>query len=72
MNFVTLYIADVIRRLRADDDGLALTEYLVVLGLLIGGVIAAVILFGDNLSAAWTAWAGWLDDQLGTPPAVVE
>lgn len=70
MNFVTLYIADVIRRLRADDDGLALTEYLVVLGLLIGGVIGAVILFGGNLSNAWTAWAGWISGQLGTPPAV--
>lgn len=39
-----------------DEDGLALTEYLVLLGLLIGGVIAAVLVFSDGLSTAWESW----------------
>lgn len=39
-----------------DEDGLALTEYLVLLGLLIGGVIAAVLVFSGNLSTAWESW----------------
>ena len=60
MNFVTFYIASVARRLRDEEDGLALTEYLVVLGLLVGGVIAAVLTFGNELSNAWEAWGNWV------------
>jgi pilus assembly protein Flp/PilA len=45
---------------RKEEDGLALTEYLVVLGLLVGGTIIAVTLFGDNLAEVWTNWAGWV------------
>ncbi len=70
MNFVTFYIADVIRRLRDEEEGLALTEYLVVLGLLIGGVIAAVLVFGQNLSAAWENWGTWIETNLGSTPSV--
>lgn len=61
---------------RKEEDGLALTEYLVVLGLLVGGTIIAVTLFGSNLSAVWNNWAGWvegLDNSVVTttppPPA---
>ena len=39
-----------------EEDGVALTEYLVLLGLLVGGVIAAVLLAGKNLSTAWNSW----------------
>lgn len=39
-----------------DEDGLALTEYLVLLGLLIGGVIAAVLAFSGGLAGAWNSW----------------
>lgn len=42
-----------------DEDGLALTEYLVLLGLLVGGVIAAVIAFSGGLSDAWDSWTGF-------------
>ena len=65
MNTVTFYLMDLYRRFHSEDEGLALTEYLVVLGLLIGGVIAAVILFGNNLSNAWNNWGTWADQTLG-------
>ena len=45
---------------RKDEDGLALTEYLILLGLLTGAVIGAVIAFGGGLSTAWGDWALWL------------
>jgi len=44
-----------------EEDGVALTEYLVLLGLLVGGVIAAVTLAGTNLGIAWNSWAGFFD-----------
>ncbi len=46
-------------KFKHDEDGLALTEYLLLLGLLVGGVIVAVTLFGTNLSNAWNSWAGF-------------
>lgn len=55
----------------AEEDGVALTEYLVLLGLLIGGVIVAVTTAGDNLAAAWDAWGTWWTDNLQPPPAPV-
>ncbi|APG92223.1 hypothetical protein [Sinorhizobium americanum] len=48
-----------------EEDGVALSEYLVLLGLLVGGVIGAVTTAGGSLSTAWTNWSGWflvLDD----------
>lgn len=68
MNSVTFYIKDLIRRLHDEEEGLALTEYLVVLGLLIGGVIGAVLIFGQNLSNAWTNWGTWIQTMLGSTP----
>lgn len=68
MNKLTTYGLDLIRRFNSEDEGLALTEYLVVLGLLIGGVIAAVLVFGNNLSNAWTNWATWVGNTLGNAP----
>ena len=52
-------IQNLMNRFSRDEDGLALTEYLILLGLLIGGVIAAVTLFGGNLSDTWGAWANY-------------
>ncbi len=40
-----------------EEDGIALTEYLILLGLLVGGVITAVLLAGSNLQSAWEAGA---------------
>lgn len=42
-----------------DEEGLALTEYLILLGLLTAGVIAAVLTIGAELASAWGSWADW-------------
>jgi pilus assembly protein Flp/PilA len=52
---------------RKEEDGLALTEYLVLLGLLTAAVIAAVTLLGTNIGLAFTDWAGWITTNLGAP-----
>jgi len=57
-----------LKAFRKEEDGLALTEYLVLLGLLVGGVILAVIAFGEGLEGAWTAWADWIEDALSDVP----
>jgi pilus assembly protein Flp/PilA len=54
------YSATKLEKFRKEEDGLALTEYLVVLGLLIGGVIVAVEAFGGGLSTVWTNWTTWV------------
>lgn len=46
-----------VRAFAREEDGVALTEYLILLGLLVGGVIAAVGVAGTNLDAAWDSWA---------------
>lgn len=53
---------------KTEDEGLALTEYLVLLGLLIGGVILAVTAFGDGLGNAWQGWANWFGSASITAP----
>lgn len=45
---------------RQEEDGLALTEYLILLGLLTGAVILAVIGFGGALGEAWGGWEDFL------------
>ncbi len=42
-----------------EEDGIALTEYLILLGLLVGGVITAVLLAGSNLQSAWESWGSF-------------
>ncbi len=49
-----------LKAFRKDEDGLALTEYLLLLGLLTGAVILAVIGFGDALGTQWESWETWL------------
>jgi pilus assembly protein Flp/PilA len=44
------------RAFAREEDGIALTEYLILLGLLVGGVILAVSTAGGNLSGAWDSW----------------
>ena len=45
---------------RRNEDGLALTEYLLLLGLITAGIITAVLGFGDSLSVLWTQWADFM------------
>ncbi|MCA0997994.1 hypothetical protein [Alloyangia pacifica] len=69
MNFaiVSAYCANTFRRLRDEEEGLALTEYLLLLGLMVGGVIAAVGAFGGALSSGWTDWGGWAGATISDP-----
>lgn len=56
-----------VRAFAREEDGVALTEYLILLALLVGGVITAVTLAGDNLAEVWNAWAGWFKTELAVP-----
>ncbi|WP_428670088.1 Flp family type IVb pilin [Roseibium sp.] len=44
-----------------EEDGVALTEYLVLLGLLLAGVIVTVGLAGTSLNNAWANWQSFWD-----------
>ncbi len=57
-------IASKVRAFAREEDGVALTEYLVLLGLLVGGVIVAVTTAGDSLASAWNSWAGFFNSSL--------
>ncbi len=50
-----------LRAFAAEEEGIALTEYLILLGLLVGGVIATVGIAGASLDGAWTAWSTFWD-----------
>ncbi len=55
-----------VRAFAREEDGVALSEYLVLLGLLVGGVILAVTTAGQNLATAWNGWGAFflsLDDN---------
>lgn len=56
-----------VARFRKEESGLALTEYLILLGLLTAAVITAVTLFGTNLSTTWNDWAVWIGLMDGPP-----
>ncbi|WFU47173.1 hypothetical protein [Sinorhizobium terangae] len=53
-----------VRAFAREEDGVALTEYLILLGLLVGGVITAVTTTGGNLSTAWTSWGTFFSSSL--------
>lgn len=59
-----------IDRLRSEEEGLALTEYLILLGLLTAAVIGAVLAFGLQLGVRWQSWATWLLSLTGAPPPI--
>jgi pilus assembly protein Flp/PilA len=52
---------------RKEEDGLALTEYLVLLGLLTAAVILAITTLGGNIGLAFTSWATWITNNTGAP-----
>ena len=63
------YLSNLVKRFHSEEEGLALTEYMILLGLLTAVVITAVTLYGTNLGDLWQGWADWLGDQQGAPDA---
>ncbi|MCI2400416.1 Flp family type IVb pilin [Aliiroseovarius subalbicans] len=62
------YMNALMLRFKRDQDGIALTEYLILLGLLTAAVIAAVLLFGEQLGIQWGTWGTWMSGaNLGAP-----
>ena len=62
------YLSGLVVRLKSEEDGLALTEYLILLGLLTAAVVTAVFLFGETLGVQWGLWSTWLNGLNGPPP----
>ncbi|WP_151611647.1 hypothetical protein [Sinorhizobium alkalisoli] len=52
-------VMSTVRAFAREEDGVALTEYLVLLGLLIGGVVLAVTNAGTNMATVWGQWGTW-------------
>lgn len=63
----TVYTAGLIAKFRSEEEGLALTEYLVLLGLLVSALILAVIAFGSGLANTWNTWSAWIEANLDAP-----
>ena len=59
---IVALLAGKAKEFKAREEGLALTEYVVVLGLLIAGVVGSVLIFGDALDDVWTAWGTFMGD----------
>ena len=53
-------VTSFIKKLRRDEDGAALIEYTVLLGILIVAVIATIALVGTWVSGQWTTLQGAL------------
>lgn len=53
-------VTNLVSKLRKDQDGAALIEYTVLLGILIVAVIATITLVGGWVSGQWTALQGAL------------
>lgn len=42
-----------------NEEGVALTEYLVLLAILLGGTLLAIAAVSQNISNAWNSWGGY-------------
>jgi pilus assembly protein Flp/PilA len=60
------FLADIAKRFRADEDGAAMVEYTVLLGIITAGVIVTVIAVGGWVNGQWTG----LDAELDSVPAL--
>ncbi len=58
-------VMSLIGRLRRDEDGAALIEYTVLLGIMLVAVIATIILVGTWVGGKWTALKAQLFRKLG-------
>lgn len=52
---------------RKEEDGLALTEYLILLGLLTAAVVIAITTLGGNIATSFGEWATWIAGNTGAP-----
>lgn len=59
-----------VRAFAREEDGVALTEYLILLGLLTAAVVTAVTLSGTALGAAWGDWQAFFEDLDGRAPTL--
>jgi pilus assembly protein Flp/PilA len=59
-----MYLRDLLEQFAKQEDGLALSEYLVLLGLIMGGVVSAVFVLGSNLGILWGGWALWITSAI--------
>ncbi len=50
-----------------DEEGAALTEYLVLIGLITAAAVAATILFGNTLANTFNDWSTWIGTNLNAP-----
>ena len=64
--------SNLIRNFSQEEDGIALTEYLILLGLLTGAVVTAVVAAGGNLATAWNDWVTFFGDLDGRAPTLDE
>jgi len=53
-------VTSLMQKLRRDEDGAALIEYTVLLGILVVAVIATITLVGTWVSGQWTSLNGAL------------
>ena len=60
LSLVIKHSIHTVRNFWAGNDGLALTEYLLLLGLITAGIITAVLGFGDSLTVLWEQWATFM------------
>lgn len=67
MNMIATKLIETAQRFKKEEEGLALTEYLILLGLLVAAVIAAVTTFGEELARIWGTWAVWIAGLGGAP-----
>lgn len=68
MTNIGFYLFDLVRRFKSEDEGLALTEYLILLGLITAAVVAAVLAFGGELQRVWEAWVAFMESLTAPDP----
>lgn len=52
-----------------DERGLALTEYLILLGLVTGSVLVAILIIGATIDGVWSTWVSWFGNGDLNPPS---
>ncbi|TPK34274.1 hypothetical protein FJ492_26615 [Mesorhizobium sp. B2-5-4] len=62
-------LTSMFRAFAREEDGIALSEYLILLGLLVATLLTAVGVAGTNLSNAWTSWGTFFTSLSHTAPA---